>query len=205
LTASERRHPCSAAFADAVGVAGFQPVLFSDGSVLDLGSLGGDEGEAYGINASGQIVGWSDNEFGDPHAFLYFDGVMHDLGVLPGGLWSWAWDVNSHGHVIGEAPSPQHEGFGVGVLFWQGGIYDLNDLIPADRGWTIEETSAINDAGQISAYGCNRITGQCHALRLDPRAAITEPGSLALLGFGLAALGFFRWRSRPVVVPSKAR
>ena len=178
------------------------PVLFSDGSVIELGSFGGVRGSAEGINASGQIVGYSETELGFLHPFVYTDGVMHDLGLLPGEDETVAFDINSDGTIVGETTS----GNGVGVLFWEGEVYNLNDLlIPADRVWEIRESPAINDAGQITGYGCNRITGECHALRLDPRAAITEPGSLALLGFGLAAFGFFRWRSIPVVVPSKAR
>ncbi len=53
----------------------------------DLGTLpgSGSASEAYGINTAGQVVGWSDTATsGDPipHAFLYSDGVMHDLNNL---------------------------------------------------------------------------------------------------------------------------
>ena len=52
--------------------------------VTDLGTLGGAYSDGFGINASGQVTGWSYTT-GDAadHAFLY-DGTMHDLGTLGG-------------------------------------------------------------------------------------------------------------------------
>ena len=44
--------------------------------------LGGTWSEAYGINASGQIVGLSSVGPGSPHAFIWEDGIMTDLGTL---------------------------------------------------------------------------------------------------------------------------
>ena len=39
--------------------------------IIDLGTLGGDYSYAYGINDSGQIVGWASTSSGYGHAFLY--------------------------------------------------------------------------------------------------------------------------------------
>src|SRR5215217_9622395 len=56
----------------------------------DLGLLGGtyrsyySNSQANGINNSGQVVGWSADDIGHQHAFLYKDGVMKDLGTLGG-------------------------------------------------------------------------------------------------------------------------
>jgi len=33
------------------------------------------------------------------------------------------------------------------------GFHDLNDLIPANSGWTLERTSSINDRGEIAGWG----------------------------------------------------
>ena len=136
--------------------------------MLDLGSLGGDEGEAYGINASGQIVGWSDTEFGDPHAFLYFDGVMHDLGILPGRAIQWAWDVNSHGHAIGEASTRPDDADRAGVLYWEGVLYNLDDLIPVDRGWMIRRRRLSTTQGRspvTAATGSPASATHCDSIR----------------------------------------
>jgi probable HAF family extracellular repeat protein len=53
----------------------------------DLGTLGGLQSSAAAINASGQVVGYSDNNnpnSPEVHAFLYTGGSMHDLGTLGG-------------------------------------------------------------------------------------------------------------------------
>ena len=61
----------------------FHAFLYEDGALQDLGTLGGRESFAYDINASGQIVGYSDLE-GDfeTAAYLWEDGVMMDLNSL---------------------------------------------------------------------------------------------------------------------------
>ena len=53
--------------------------------MADLGTLGGLESFAYRINDSGQVVGVADTSSGVEHAFLYSNGTMNDLGMLPGG------------------------------------------------------------------------------------------------------------------------
>ena len=52
------------------------------------------------------------------------------------------------------------------LLYDSGTLYNLNDLIPANSGWTLQAATAINDRGQIAGYGV--INGQTHAFRLDP-------------------------------------
>jgi probable HAF family extracellular repeat protein len=46
-------------------------VLWQNGQIINLGTLGGDFGEAKGINASGQIVGQSKNAAGKTHATIW--------------------------------------------------------------------------------------------------------------------------------------
>ena len=65
-------------------------------TIKDLGTLGGDQSYAYGINNSGQIVGASQIT-GDTatHAFLYSGGTMQDLGTLASGTDSSAYGINN--------------------------------------------------------------------------------------------------------------
>jgi probable HAF family extracellular repeat protein len=120
--------------------------------VEDLGTLGSSRSWASAINDSGQVVG-SSYLAGDQnnHAFLYKDAKMTDLGTL-GGTSSEAKGINKSGQVVGWSDNSSGERR---AFFYDSanGMKDLNDLIPADSGWTIHEARAINNNGQIAATG----------------------------------------------------
>src|SRR6266446_5960141 len=56
--------------------------LYSNGQLVNIGTLGGDVGQPRGINTSGQIAGYSTLRSGSYHAFLYTSGQMTDIGTL---------------------------------------------------------------------------------------------------------------------------
>jgi probable HAF family extracellular repeat protein len=90
-------------------------VLWEDGDITDLGTLGGNQSVAWGINNRGQVVGQSTANFEQFHAFLWQDGKMTNLGTLPGGDSSVAWDINNRGQVVGWSTPPSG---GLHAVLW---------------------------------------------------------------------------------------
>ena len=140
--------------------------LFSNGSMSDLGTLpGGTISGGGAINQSGQVTGLSEaTSFRDAHAFLFSNGIMADLGVLPGGRYSVGQGINQSGQVTGYANTSS--GDYVAILYSNGTMQDLNNLIPANSGWVLQSGQSINDSGQITGYGL--INGAQHAFLLNP-------------------------------------
>jgi probable HAF family extracellular repeat protein len=136
--------------------------------MVDLGTLGGDNGEAWWINDAGEIVGRADiaGPQHNHHAFLWKDGEMKDLGVAKGWPCSTAIDINSKGQVIIDT-GICGVGGGPGLLWENSALYDLNTLISPGSGFLIGDVNFINDGGEIAATGL-LANGDQHALLLIP-------------------------------------
>jgi len=181
----------------------FRAVLFSGGSVNTIGAPEAGNSAIYGLNDAGLAVGGIPSpEFAHAsHAFLYDHGTLIDLGVLdPAAIDdSLALDINNRGQIVGRSAvlvDPEHYGYH-GFLSTGAGLVDLNTLIDPTSGWVITDASGINDSAQIAATACyGGVTGDCRAVRLDPVAAVPEPGSLATLGLGLLLIGASTRRTR---------
>lgn len=133
--------------------------------VTDLSPFGYSRSSgAYGINSSGQVVGWTASGVGEPHAFFWQNGVMQDLGTLGAGTLSMAYGINNSGQVVGIAEAPSRVDFH--AFLWQEGssMQDLGDL--GHGSW---------------AYGINA-SGQVAGWTYASRAFLWQGGSMQALG-----------------------
>ena len=177
-----------------------QPLLADapEYEVIDLGTLGGQHSDAYGINNNGQIVGSARNANNQNRAFLYEDGSMQDLGTLmpDNSGRSAAYGINNSGDITGfaAADAPVYSGTAVGFIY-SGGTMSALGALPTT--WSDDYISlgrAINDSGVIavnsynsnfdsSIFGVRAANG---TLSLDPNPKYTG-GPIDINSAGIAA------------------
>ena len=124
-----------------------------DARVVLLGPIpGGLSSEASAINEVGQIAGHGKLDSGGSlvlHAFLFNDGVMTDLGTLPGTTFSRPTDINDSQQIVGFCNNALLTD--LTPFIWQDGVMtDLNQLIPSKLNLTFEIAWAINNKGEIA-------------------------------------------------------
>jgi probable HAF family extracellular repeat protein len=167
----------------------------TSGTMYDLGSLGGLEGDGSGINDHGQVAGSSTNGDDLFRAFLWTptvaggtSGTMVDLGTL-GGTESFGYSVNAFGHVVGASYVPiDVSNYSHAFLRTAaGGMVDLNTLIDPLSDWELLDAHEVNSAGQIVGQGL--INEEYRAFLLTP----TLPGDFNLDG-SVDARDYVMWR-----------
>lgn len=156
--------------------------LYDNGAMTDLGTLGGIKSLGNALNDDGHVVGWSDRVDGKTEAFLYDGTKMIGLGILDGGAYSEAYDINAHGQIVGLSDSSAGQ---LAFLYEDGEMLVLNDLLDeTGDGWSIEYAAAINDDSLIAATAYHGMLGY-RAVLLTP---IPEPASLLLAAVGGACV-----------------
>jgi probable HAF family extracellular repeat protein len=148
-----------------------QAFFYRKGKTQILPSLGGRTSAARCINSSGLIAGNAQTENLQVHAAAWLRGKARDLGTLPGGDSSRAFDANEHGEIAGESNGSAN-GKARAVIWSSNGIQALG-LLP---GGSFSSAQAIN-AGDVVVGYADDAEGQANAVRFE-RGRVWNLGTL---------------------------
>jgi probable HAF family extracellular repeat protein len=167
-----------------------EPVVWKDGHIIDLGTFGGNFGQANAINDRGQVVGFATNTISTPvsiaafgcdvdlavptqtRAFIWEGGSIQDLGTL-GGTDSCAVLINQHGQVAGYSFTDSSSNPPVHPFLWHHGtMRDLGTL-----GGTFALTFALNNRGEVAGLSFLAGDSVCHPF-LWRRGELSDLGTL---------------------------
>ena len=135
------------------------------GSIIDLGTLGGNQSLAGAINERGQVIGVAANNTPDPNSifgwatetrgFVWEKGAMRDLGTL-GGTDTSPSGINQNGQIAGVSYVDSNPSVNcvpnlrltTHPFIWQDGkIFDLGTL-----GGTCSGVASINNRGEVAGF-----------------------------------------------------
>ncbi|MBV9769956.1 MAG: hypothetical protein JOZ32_10320 [Bryobacterales bacterium] len=147
---------------------GLHATLWQNGSVIDLGNLGGIAAPppatglgtignfAYYVNNGGHVVGTSGTKDGSFHAFFWSpETLIRDLGTISGDVASVGLSISDLGEIGGVSfpagsllatPTASPRAF---IRRDGGTMLDLNSLAPADSELYLFSVCSINSRGEI--------------------------------------------------------
>jgi len=142
-------------------------VIYDNGNLYEIGTLGGTDSHPYDMNEQGEVVGVSQDSAGNFKAYSYSNNIMRQLDDL-GGFWSSAFGMNDNGEIVGGSYNPSYQ---LHAFINKNGVTtDLNDLIDPASGWTLTYGWDINNNGLI--VGVGTINGESKPFLLTP---VNEP------------------------------
>jgi probable HAF family extracellular repeat protein len=155
-------------------------VIWTGGRIVSIPSIDGFSGRgiAFAINDRGQVAGTSRTASGESHGFLFADGVLTDLGALPGDTVSGAADINERGDIAGISYSPFRRT--AHAVLWEGGV--IRDL--GETPYGTGTVMAMNERRQIVGYSSTPVT---------MRAWIWQEGAYAELPLPTWATSSLAW------------
>jgi probable HAF family extracellular repeat protein len=152
-----------------------------DWTIVDIGTLGGDETSVAALNDGGSVVGWSRLAGGAQRAFVYRDGRMSNLGVLAGDDSSAAVAINNGGEIVG---SSAKAGDAASARTFSSDGGGLNEVVLPFA--AVKQVQDINDAGDILVYyygtshgGCTSPVTGCNYVARKAAAPIDLQGTLS--------------------------
>jgi probable HAF family extracellular repeat protein len=183
--------------------------------LVDLGA--GDNSVARGINNAGKVVGSRGADPTSQQAFLWENGVITNLGVLPGMKFSWAFDINEGGQVVGVSGTGTIDNPIIERAFIWTAVTGMQAL--STLGGALASARAVNDSGDIAGFATLPGTGLGHAVvwrkgvisdlqsasfgQFEGRAfAINNPGEA--VGYVYGQSGFRSTASVPLTLISGA-
>jgi probable HAF family extracellular repeat protein len=166
------------------GLPEISATLWKEGSVINLGTFGGNNGGAFAVNNRGQVVGGAATALIDPfpsaffvpfgvqqsRAFLWQNGSKEDLGTL-GGPDAMALFVNDRGQVAGLSYVDSNANPNTGIptihpfLWEKGEMKDLGTI----GGTLVSEINHLNESGELVGSMFTAGNAMIHAFLWDGR------------------------------------
>jgi probable HAF family extracellular repeat protein len=162
--------------------------IWLNGTMTPVPGINGVSPGVRAMNNNGDVIGGMAISSATTYysSFISKNGVSSLLPTFADDLADDAFAINDSDQIVGDGfnQSP-----GTHAIIWENGqVYDLNTLIPANSGWTLDKATAIGNDGTIVGYGT--FDGQTGAFELTPTAApsgsssVPEPASVATLVLG---------------------